>query len=168
MIYFCSICDNMMHVRLVGDDEKVDGGGDWELNYHCPHCGDTLKVDNGSAAGPSGPSAHAAGPSANEVGPAGTSGSGIKLVDNLVYSRDYNRNTSEHNVINEYVKYDPTLPTTDIIPCPNVDCDSNLEDSNPNHKPRNIVYIRSNKSALQYVYICCLCNTTWRSANFVS
>ena len=165
MIYFCNICENMMHVRLVGDDEKVDGGGDWELNYHCPHCGDTLKVDKGGAAGPStsaaGPSA--AGPSTSAAGP-----SGIKLVDNLVYSRDYNRNTSEHNVINEYVKYDPMLPTTDIIPCPNANCVSNLEDSNPNHKPRNIVYIRSNKSALQYVYICCLCNTTWRSANFVS
>ena len=149
MIYFCNICDNMMHVNLVGDDDKTDGGDNWELNYHCPHCGDTLKVASGSA-------------SASDT-------SSIKLVGNLVYSRDYNRGASEHNVINEYVKYDPTLPTTDIIPCPNnTDCVSNLEDSNPNHKPRNIVYIRSNKSTLQYVYICCHCNTTWRSANFVS
>ena len=163
MIYFCSICDNMMHVRMVGDEGKIDGGGDWELNYHCPHCGDAAAT-SGDAAGTSGDAAATSGDAAGTS----TSSGGIKLVNNLVYSRDYNRNTSEHNVINEYVKYDPTLPTTDIIPCPNAECDSNLEGSNPNHKSRNIVYIRSNKAALQYVYICCLCNTTWRSANFVS
>ena len=149
-MHFCNICENMMHVHLVGDDEKIDGGIDWNLFYYCPHCGDTANVNNQSTSTNT--------PTSNS----------IKLVDNLVYSRNYNNQAFEHNIINEYVKYDPTLPTTNIIPCPNTNCISNLSQDNDQYKQRSIAYFRNNKSNLQYVYICHHCNTTWRSANFTN
>lgn len=61
------------------------------------------------------------------------------------------------NVINEYTKYDPTLPRTNNIKCPNVDCKSNIEQDDNN----NIIYIRYDDINIKYIYLCSICDTNW-------
>ena len=64
------------------------------------------------------------------------------------------------NLINEYTKYDPTLPRTTTIRCPNQKCDSNKNDDDSN---REILYIRNNDINMDYVYLCAVCDTTWKN-----
>jgi hypothetical protein len=60
--------------------------------------------------------------------------------------------------VNEYTKFDPTLPRIDSIPCPNDAC--------PTHAPkapakRETVYIRYDEANLKYLYLCCVCDRAW-------
>ena len=50
------------------------------------------------------------------------------------------------------IKYDPTLPRSDVIVCPNLEC-----------KPeRNqVIYIKTNAEQLGFTYLCCHCDTFW-------
>lgn len=58
------------------------------------------------------------------------------------------------NIINEYTKYDPTLPRVTNVTCPNSDCaKSNKE----------IIMIRYDDKNLKYVYLCADCDTTWKN-----
>ena len=61
-------------------------------------------------------------------------------------------------IVNEYTKRDPTLPRTNTIRCPNQDCESNK-----NNKEREVLYIRYDDTNLKYIYMCALCNTTWKT-----
>ena len=63
------------------------------------------------------------------------------------------------HIINEYTKYDPTLPRYNSILCPNADCSTNTKDT-----PREIIYIRYDEVNLKYVYLCSTCDTTWTTA----
>ena len=65
------------------------------------------------------------------------------------------------NVINEYTKYDPTLPRTNNIKCPNVDCKS--RDENDTNEQNNIIYIRYDDTHVKYIYLCPICDTNWRT-----
>lgn len=60
------------------------------------------------------------------------------------------------HVINEYTKYDPTLPRFNSILCPNADCTTNTKDTQ-----REIIYIRYDEVNLKYIYLCSTCDTTW-------
>lgn len=60
------------------------------------------------------------------------------------------------HIINDYTKYDPTLPRYNSILCPNADCTTNTKDT-----PREIIYIRYDATNLKYVYLCSTCDTTW-------
>ena len=77
-------------------------------------------------------------------------------------------------VINEYTKYDPTLPRINTIKCPNQSCISNqvgddaelgkedfskTKDSNE----REVIYIRYDDINMKYIYMCAKCNTTWKT-----
>ncbi len=139
-MYFCGTCENMMHMRLSTPSLDDDGTGSGssaaaaKLEYHCPHCGEIKSMDSTNV---------------DET--------------HLVYSKDYDQTVVEVDLINEYTKYDPTLPTIRIIPCPNEGCASNDADAN-NRVERDILYIRYNSVDLRYVYMCRHCNTTWKSA----
>jgi DNA-directed RNA polymerase subunit M/transcription elongation factor TFIIS len=65
------------------------------------------------------------------------------------------------NMVNEYTKYDPTLPRTSSIKCPNVDCISNTDNSTKN----KILYIRYDDVNIKYIYICTNCDTNWKTAS---
>lgn len=62
------------------------------------------------------------------------------------------------NSVNEYTKLDPTLPRTNSIKCPNLECESNNDTSK-----REIVMIRYDDVQLKYVYLCSSCDTTWKN-----
>lgn len=59
--------------------------------------------------------------------------------------------------INEYTKYDPTLPRTRQIKCPNKDCKSNKGEQN------EVIYFRYDDNNMKYVYICSLCDRVWKT-----
>ena len=63
--------------------------------------------------------------------------------------------------INEYTKYDPTLPQIDTIDCPNSECLSN-SNNKEEKKKKKILYMRYDDAAMKYVYLCCVCDETWR------
>mgnify|MGYP001495532146 FL=1 len=66
-----------------------------------------------------------------------------------------------NHIINKYTKLDPTLPRISNIKCPNVNCKSNTED---NIKP-DILYIRYDEDNLKYLYMCSICDNTWKTNN---
>ena len=70
------------------------------------------------------------------------------------YSKE-NKNKEIH--INEYTKYDPTLPHMNTIKCPNVDCKSNTDPD----VPQDVVYIRYDDKNMKYMYICSNCDFNW-------
>ena len=60
--------------------------------------------------------------------------------------------------INQYTKLDPTLPRINRILCPNSDCTTNTGDT-----PREIIYIRYDDINMKYVYLCCTCDSVWKT-----
>ena len=62
------------------------------------------------------------------------------------------------NSVSEYTKLDPTLPRTNAIKCPNLECPTNVGD-----EKREIVMIRYDDVQLKYVYLCASCDTTWKN-----
>jgi hypothetical protein len=73
--------------------------------------------------------------------------------------------------INEYTKYDPTLPRIYNMECPNENCKSNqhtsVDDSETDkkHKKKNpeIIYMRYDDDNLKYSYICVDCDFVWKT-----
>jgi DNA-directed RNA polymerase subunit M/transcription elongation factor TFIIS len=134
---FCNKCGNMYYIMLNKKDNN-------NITYHCRKCGD----EN------------------TEL---------IKDLKNLCVSKTHiiNNNTNYKNIINEYTKLDPTLPRTNKVDCPNENCPSNVkiqEDekkSNSSKKKckteKEIIYIRYNHNNMKYMYLCCICDTTWKN-----
>jgi DNA-directed RNA polymerase subunit M/transcription elongation factor TFIIS len=60
-----------------------------------------------------------------------------------------------HNV-NEYTKYDPTIPHIDTLDCPNTECDTNTKGAK-----KRILYIRYSEANMSYVYLCSTCDHMW-------
>ena len=63
------------------------------------------------------------------------------------------------HIINKYTKLDPTIPRISNIQCPNVECPTNKDDK---HKAE-ILYIRYDEDNLKYIYMCSMCDTTWKT-----
>ena len=61
------------------------------------------------------------------------------------------------NDINKYTKYDPTLPRTNSIKCPNQACSSNIDNN------REIIYLRYDDKNMKYVYMCNFCDKVWKT-----
>lgn len=61
------------------------------------------------------------------------------------------------HIINPYTKFDPTLPRVKI-PCPNQVCKSNTTSTES-----EVLFIRYNTQNLKYLYLCCHCDTTWKT-----
>ncbi len=78
-----------------------------------------------------------------------------------VYNHKIHRNISKEinsNIINEYTKYDPTLPRTDKIICCNDSCISRT--TNPTVS-NNVMYIRYDDDNIKFVYMCLHCEHHW-------
>ena len=71
-------------------------------------------------------------------------------------------NSKFENIVNEYTKQDPTLPRTNAIRCPNVNCDSNNSEKQIENE---ILYMRFDNTNMKYIYMCVHCDTTWKTDN---
>ena len=63
------------------------------------------------------------------------------------------------NFVNEYTKYDPTIPRVNNIPCPNEECPTNHSSMDENI--REILVIRYDNTNLKYLYLCATCDKVW-------
>ena len=68
-------------------------------------------------------------------------------------------------IINKYTKLDPSLPRVNNIKCPNYSCKTNEhhDDMDDNDIEREIITIRYDDINLKYVYLCCDCDTVWKT-----
>ena len=64
------------------------------------------------------------------------------------------------HMVNEYTKYDPTLPRINTIKCPNQECISNKHGE---EAKREIIYIRYDDTNMKYIYLCPQCDTMWKT-----
>jgi len=81
---------------------------------------------------------------------------GISVSKTSVQSSDENFS----HIINQYTKLDPTLPRNNKLKCPNVECSTNTEGVE-----RENIYIRYDETNIKYLYLCCVCDTTWKTSN---
>ena len=81
--------------------------------------------------------------------------------NNICVSKTTVNHTEENysSSINEYTKYDPTLPRTNMIKCPNAKCGSNEEGG-----VRDVLYNRYDDTNMKYIYMCAVCDTTWKTS----
>ena len=80
--------------------------------------------------------------------------------ENMCVSKEQIRRGEQRfsNMINEYTKLDPTLPRISSIRCPNADCESNSDE-----EKREVIYIRYDDTNMKYIYLCAVCNTSWKT-----
>ena len=80
--------------------------------------------------------------------------------ENMCVSKEQVRKGEQRfsNMINEYTKLDPTLPRISSIRCPSADCESNSDES-----LREVIYIRYDDTNMKYIYLCAVCNTSWKT-----
>jgi DNA-directed RNA polymerase subunit M/transcription elongation factor TFIIS len=74
---------------------------------------------------------------------------------NIIYSEKsavYNK-----DIVNEFTKYDPTLPRISNIPCQNSECISHNPD-----ETTEIIYIKYDEVNLKFLYLCTKCDTSWK------
>ena len=70
-------------------------------------------------------------------------------------------NNDEFNhIINKYTKLDPTLTRNNQIKCPNVECSTNTKEVE-----RENIYLRYDEINIKYLYLCCICDTSWKISN---
>ena len=61
-------------------------------------------------------------------------------------------------LLNEFTKFDPTLPHSKTIKCPSGTCASNLGSTE-----KDVIYIKYDPTNMKYLYICTVCDKQWRS-----
>ncbi len=84
----------------------------------------------------------------------------LKTTDNCILSTQISSSDkSNSTIINQYTKYDVTLPRSNTIRCPNQDCETNTDKS----VEREIIYLRYDEDAMKYIYLCSHCSTTWKT-----
>jgi DNA-directed RNA polymerase subunit M/transcription elongation factor TFIIS len=67
-----------------------------------------------------------------------------------------------NHIINEYTKFDPTLPRVYNIKCPNASCKTNAL-TKSEAPPAEIIYIRYDDNNMKYLYMCVTCDTVWKT-----
>jgi DNA-directed RNA polymerase subunit M/transcription elongation factor TFIIS len=94
--------------------------------------------------------------------------------NNCVSNTQIKRTEQNYNhIINEYTKYDSTLPRISTINCPNAKCESNMVASEEEQsaastgeissKKAEIIYIRYDDVNMKYIYLCTHCDTKWKT-----
>ena len=84
--------------------------------------------------------------------------------DPCLYRLSYSKENPLYykSLVNKYSIYDPTLPHTKNIQCPNKDCESNLKEQ----KEQDVLYIKYDKVNLKYIYMCVNCLIVWKCPNY--
>ena len=84
----------------------------------------------------------------------------ILSAENICVSKTHIKRSEQKytHVINEYTKYDPTLPRINSIKCPNEECASNVDKEN-----KEVIYIRYDDVNIKYIYMCTKCDTIWKT-----
>jgi DNA-directed RNA polymerase subunit M/transcription elongation factor TFIIS len=78
------------------------------------------------------------------------------ILDDLCISSYKEKKNQVFSKINEYTKYDPTLPHSHTIRCPNQECKSNtgLVES-------DVIYLRVDDINMKFMYLCVNCDINW-------
>ena len=77
--------------------------------------------------------------------------------NSCMYNNPHNINKLQYYVkYKENLKYDPTIPHIDVIPCPNNNCPSNSPEIR-----NDVLYINLDVTKLYMLYICNHCSTHW-------
>jgi len=63
------------------------------------------------------------------------------------------------NFVNEFTKYDPTLPRINTIPCANEECSTNHKEHAEDD--REILLVRYDNTNLKFLYLCAVCDKVW-------
>jgi len=138
-MHFCTECSNMYYLKVMDNDAN-------SLIYYCRNCGhenDTLTAEN------------------------------VCISDTQI-----KRSEDQYvHIVNEYTKFDPTLPRINTIDCPNAKCASNGEGEGEGEAKvegetkgegetkveREVIYIRYDDTNMKYIYVCAVCNTSWKN-----
>lgn len=72
----------------------------------------------------------------------------------------YQKTEMTEQDINVYLKYDPTIPFSTTIKCPNIKCESN--DPKMDKSLKKVIYYRYDEDNLKYMYMCCVCDSSWK------
>lgn len=70
----------------------------------------------------------------------------------------YTKEKESDQEINTFLKYDPTIPFSTTIKCPNVSCETNQKDK----VPSKVIYYRYDEEQLKYMYMCAICDSSWK------
>ena len=70
----------------------------------------------------------------------------------------YSPESTEETYINRFTKLDPTLPRMQKMPCPNKECQTNISS-----EPVEIILIRYDNKNLKYLYLCSVCDYSWKT-----
>lgn len=83
--------------------------------------------------------------------------------DNCVYANNYNKEGNYFKYkVNKFTHLDPTLPKVNNITCPDLKC----ENSKESNKTKEVVYMKYDEEKMKYLYICCRCQTTWKTPEY--
>lgn len=111
----------------------------------------------------------------------GYSGNVNTKENKYIYKNDYNIQKliiQEKNI--QYLCNDPSLPRVFNIPCPNLECPTNIlslktsgggtgidettEGGAKNISKGDVVYYMIDETNMKYVYLCCNCKHTWTNS----
>jgi hypothetical protein len=65
--------------------------------------------------------------------------------------------TNYKQYMNKYLKYDPTLPRVNNIPCQNPKCNK------PQNSPNEVIFVKYDFENMKYMYHCVYCEEFWKS-----
>ena len=65
----------------------------------------------------------------------------------------YEKTSNTQTNINAWIKFDPTLPHSHTIKCPNEKCTSNEADN-----ISDVIYFRYDDIQMKYMYLCAICD----------
>lgn len=81
----------------------------------------------------------------------------LTVMSTAIENKDFNFS----HIVNEYTKYDPTLPRITTMTCPNTECKSATHAKEGSTKNPDVIYIRYDDSNLKYLYLCTECDYVW-------
>jgi ssDNA-specific exonuclease RecJ len=77
----------------------------------------------------------------------------------LLVSEHVSDESNRHVIyMNKNIKYDPTMPHVDNIPCPNTVCRTKTEGIS-----NDVIYIKYDSTHMRYLYFCTICENFWKN-----
>ena len=89
------------------------------------------------------------------------------IIKTQISNNNDNANKKDFStIINQYTKFDPTLPRNPNLTCPNKECQpidtsSSVTEMDEIKAKSDVVSIRYDENAMKYVNLCCKCDTVW-------